>query len=284
VSLFSSILIPLDGSPAAARGVGCATWLAARLSARLHVLSTTPHVLPAREELARLQIAEEHWPLVELHQGPAYAEASIVAAIIEHRAELVVTSAAATDVPELLDDVTRSVIEQTAARVLLLPPAYHEVLPWERALVPLSGGSESDDALVLAVRLAGAIDLTVYVAHVAEAATEATETLAAQARYSDALHHEYRSRWEELVVRALSRGDCRRVKHTALGSGDIASELLRRIEVDRIDVLIVGWHGQLATGRARILKQLISTTRTPMLLVRSSPHPEFRLEVGEVLE
>jgi beta-phosphoglucomutase family hydrolase len=59
MSLFPSILVPLDGSRLAARSLGCATWLAARLGARLHILSATPQVRPAREELARRQVAEE---------------------------------------------------------------------------------------------------------------------------------------------------------------------------------------------------------------------------------
>lgn len=104
-------------------------------------------------------------------------------------------------------------------------------------LVPLA-----DEALVLAVRLATAVDLTVHVAHVAEARAK-DETLAVQARYSDALHHEYRDRLEELIARAipaLTRDDCRRVRSAALGSGDVADELLRRMELDRISVLVVG--------------------------------------------
>lgn len=295
MSLFRSILVPLDGSRTAARSLGCATWLASRLGARLHVLSATPRVLPARDALARLQIAEEHWPLVELHQAEAYPEDSIMAAIVEHDVGLVVMTArgatveqaggSALDTAKILGHVTHAVIERSPVPVLLLPPAYQEVLPWERALVPLSGGDESDAALVLAVPVATAIDLTVYVAHVAEPRGEG-ETLATQARYADALHHEYRDRVEELVARAipaLTREQCRRIRSTALSSGDIAGELLRRMQLDQINVLVVGWHGQFATGRARILKQLIPAVQTPVLLARSVAPPRFRLEVGEAL-
>jgi len=296
VSLCSSILVPLDGSHVAVRSLGCATWLASRLGARLHILSATSRALPARDELARLHIPEKHWPLVELHQADAYPEEAILAAILEHDVGLVAmttrgatveeANGSTTDTRKILGHVTHAVIERSPVPVLLLPPTCCEVLPWERALVPLSGGSESDEALVLAVRLATAIDLTVHVAHVAEARVE-DETLAAQARYSDALHHEYRDRLDELVARAipaLTRDDCRRIRSAALGSGDIASELLKRIEIDRISVLVVGWHGQFATGRARILKQLIPVVPIPVLLVRSMARPQFRLEVGESLE
>lgn len=296
MSLFSSILVPLDGSRIAARSLGCATWLASRLGARLHILCATPCALSARDELARLHIPEEQWPLVELHQAPVYPEESIIAAIAEHDVGLVVMTARGAaaeepkglhvDMSKLLGHVTQAVIERSAVPVLLLPPEYREVLPWERALVPLSGGSESDDALVIAVRLAAAVDLTVHVAHVTKARADA-DALAAQARYSDALHHEYRDRLEELVARAtpmLARDDCRRVRSAALGSGDVASELIQRIELDRISLLVIGWHGQFATGRARVLKQLIPVVRTPVLLARSAPRARFQLQVGEAFE
>jgi nucleotide-binding universal stress UspA family protein len=88
MSVFASIPVPLDGSGLAARSLGCATWLAARLGAQLHILSATPHELPARAELARLRVPEEHWPLVRLHQASAYPESAILAALAppSHRA------------------------------------------------------------------------------------------------------------------------------------------------------------------------------------------------------
>jgi alpha,alpha-trehalose phosphorylase len=53
----------------AARALGCAVWLAARLGARLHILSATPQERPAREELTRLKVPGAHWPLITLHQA-----------------------------------------------------------------------------------------------------------------------------------------------------------------------------------------------------------------------
>ena len=41
MTMFSSLLVPLDGSPMAARSFECAAWLAQRLEARLHVLTAT---------------------------------------------------------------------------------------------------------------------------------------------------------------------------------------------------------------------------------------------------
>lgn len=292
MKLLPSILVPLDGSHTAARSLGCATWLASRSGARLHILSATSRELPAREELARLHVAGEHWPLVELHQAPAYPEGAILEAIADYDARLVVMPARGAaaeerasrvdEIPKLLGHVTEAVIERCSVPVLLLPPDYREELPWKRVLVPVSGGGESDEALALAVGIAGALDLDVHVAHVADAALR--DELAARTRYSDALHHEYCAQLEELVARAiatLSRDDCRRVRSIALGHGDVADELVRLMECERVSVLVIGWHGRFATGRARVLKKLIPLVTTPVLLVRAAAPSTFRLKVGE---
>lgn len=295
-SLFPSILVPLDGSHIAAQSLGCATWLASRLGARLHILSATSQELPAREELARLKVPEAYWPLVTLHQAPVYPAEAILAAVARHDVRLVVMTSrgetaetAATDEPvpsKIIGKVTRAIIERSAAPVLLLPPNYREALPWERALVPMSGETEVDEALVLAVRLADALDLEVHAVHVADS-DAGDESLSVRARYADALHHEYPRQLEELVSRALPQcapEECRRVVDIALCRGDVAAELLKLIERKRISVIVVGWHGRFLTGRARVLTELIQATANPVLLVKPELRTPLRLKVGEEIE
>jgi len=296
MSPFPCILVPLDGSRVAARGLGCATWLAARLGSRLHILSATPKERPAREELARLQVPEAHWPLVTLHQAPAYPEDAILAAVVRHDVSLVVMSAvgetaeaataAAADSAGVVGHVPRAVLERSEVPVLLLPPAYRETLPWERLLVPVSGEPAGDEALALAVRLANALALEVHVAHVADADT-GDESLAARARYADAIHHEYPSQLEELVTRALphcgpAQTGC--IADIALCRGDVAAELLGLIERKRVSVLVTGWHGRLSPGHARVLKRLIRAITSPVLLVKRPLRTPFRVKVGEEIE
>jgi nucleotide-binding universal stress UspA family protein len=296
MSVFASILVPLDGSRIAARSLGCATWLAARLEARLHILTATPCERPAREELARLLVPEAHWPLVTLHQAPAYPEDAILTAIARHGIELVVMTACgqtaetpaarARDAAPVVGHVTRSIMERSPAPVLLLPPHYHEALPWERVLVPVSGETEADEALALAMRLAQALDLSVHVAHVA-APDASDESLAARSRYADALHHEYPRQLEELVSRALPCGapeERRRIADIALCCGDVATELLGLIERTPVSLLAIGWRGRFMTGHARVLRRLIQAITSPVLLVKPPVRMPFQLKVGEQIE
>jgi nucleotide-binding universal stress UspA family protein len=296
MSPFSSILVPLDGSRVAARSLGCATWLATRLGARLHILSATPWERPAREELTRLQVPEEHWPLVTLHQAPAYPEDAILAAVARHDVSLVVMSAVGetaeagpaldADSAGVVGHVVRTILERSLVPVLLLPPAYREVLPWERLLVPVSGEPEGDEALALAVRLANALGLEVHVAHVA-GADAGDESLAARARYADAIHHEYPRQLQELVARALPHcgaEESRCIVDVALCHGHVAGELLGLIERKRVSVLVTGWHGRLSPGHARVLKHLIRAISSPVLLVKRTVRMPFRLKVGEEIE
>lgn len=296
MSLFRSILVPLDGSRIAARSLGCAAWLATRLGARLHILSATPHERPAREALTILQVPEAQWPLITLHQVPAYPEEAILEAVARYEVSLVIVTATGegAEVPALpprdadlvVGHVTRAVIERSPAPVLLLPPAYREALPWERVLVPVSGEPAADGALALGVRLADTLDLEVHVAHVAEADT-GDEGLAARARYADALHHEYPRQLEELVARALpecSPSECRRVTDLALCHGDVTAELVELIERRGISLLVVGWLGRFMMGRARVVKHLVQVITQPILLVKPEPRKPFRLKVGEDIE
>lgn len=297
MSLFPSVLVPLDGSRIAARSLGCATWLTQRLGAKLHILSATPHALPAREALAQLQVPKEYWPHIMLHQAPEFPSEAILEAIKRHAVRMLVISArgeaAETDVSgqdvdplKIVGHVTHSVIEQSPIPVLLLPPRYQESLPWKSLLVPTSGEAAGDQAVALAARLAAALDIKARVAHVTdgEAMDAGIEGLA---RYADAVHHEYPRLLEEFVTRALpqcSHAECACIEGISLCRGDVVSELGKLIREGGASVLIIGWHGQFMTGHARVLKQLLLNITGPVLLVKAPPAMPFRLKVGEELD
>jgi nucleotide-binding universal stress UspA family protein len=291
MSPFSAILVPLDGSPMALRSLGCTTWLASRLGAQLHILNVG-EPLPEGEALERLGVPEKYRALFELHQVQGAAGEEILAAVEGYGTDLIVitargesAAAGAPDVLKVVGHVTREVIEDTHVPVLLLPPTYEESLPWRSALVPISGDPATDESLTLALRLAHALDLGVTVAHVADSA-RAGGRGEARTGPSDEVHHEYPQMLNEFVARACalcSAEERRRITGFHLCQGDVAQELLHLTETERVDLLVVGWHGRFLTGYAEVLKTLIWQARRAVLLVKPRPRDVFRLKVGETL-
>ena len=146
MSRFASILLPLDGSSEAAKGAGCALWLANATGATLHVLNATAHPLSAGDALARLRAAgAQGAACVVVHQPPGSAEAAVLEEIAAHRIDLVVMSARGEStqanhaLSHRLGPVARAVVEHSPAPVILLPAHYRESLPWTSMLAASSG-------------------------------------------------------------------------------------------------------------------------------------------------
>jgi nucleotide-binding universal stress UspA family protein len=291
MSPFSAMLVPLDGSPMALRSLGCTTWLASRLGAQVHLLNVGAP-LPRSEALARLGVPEKYRTLFELRQVQGETVKEILMAVERYGIDLIVMTARGEsagagppDGRKVVGHVTREVIEDTPVPVLLLPPAYAESLPWRSALVPISGDPATDTALTLALRLAHALDLAVTIAHVADSARSGGggETGTGP---SDEAHHEYAQLLNEFVARACplcTAEERRRITGFHLCRGDVAQELLHLMAHERINLLVVGWHGQFMTGHAQVLKMLLWQARCAVLLVKPPPRNGFRLKVGAAL-
>lgn len=288
MSLIASILVPLDGSAQAARGLGVGSWLATRLGARLHVLNAGT-AEPRPELLARLKVPEKYHAVIELHQAEGEAAKAILAALVPLHVGLLVISgygetspSAAPDPSHVLGHVSRQVIEDCRIPVLVLPPAYEELLPWHSLLVALSGEAAKDEVLAFALQLAQALDVRVSVAHVVESGV----TAEAGTTIVDAPHHELAERLNELVACACptcSPQERSRIVDFHLAHGEVASELVQLTELKQTGALVVGWRGQFMQGRAQILKALMSRVRCPVLLMQPHPKAPFRLKVGEAL-
>src|SRR5690606_38561180 len=93
MSQFASLLLPLDGSEEAAKGAGCALWLAQALDATLHVLHAAAQPLPQDQALARLHLAGAPQARVVLHQATGNAGAAVREMIARHSVDLVAMSA-----------------------------------------------------------------------------------------------------------------------------------------------------------------------------------------------
>ena len=285
---FTSILLPLDSSPEAAKGCGCALWLAQMLGATLHVLHATRHPLPAADALARLHLAHAPSARVVVHQIPGDAEAAVLEEIAAHRIDLVVMTArgesASADVAlsHRLGSVAQAVIERSPVPVVLLPARYRESLPWTSRRAAASGEAAADQALDAAVRLAAALRLKVTVVH-SEDNLPGTGAASLGASYADAPHHEYPKRLERLVGRGLAgctveEAHC--VHEVLLRRGEPASVLLEQAARLGSSVLVLGWHGALSNGRALVFKRLMEQAECALLIVRGTERSRAQLKVG----
>lgn len=283
---FRSLLLPLDGSPEAAKAAGCALWLAERLGATLHVLHATAQPLPGPEALARLRLPQAERAHVVVHQLPENAEAAVLDAVAEHAVELVVMSArgesasAGAALEERLGSVARAVIEASPVPVVLLPARYRETLPWSSMLAAASGEPAADRALEAAAQLAAALELRVQVMHSGDGPS-------GTGAYADAPHHEYGRRLQEMVERGLAgctSEEARCVHEVLLRRGNPAAALLEHVSREGTSVLALGWHGALSSGRAPVLKRLLEEAPCALLLVRSPETSPARLKVGEEID
>jgi nucleotide-binding universal stress UspA family protein len=292
VSAFGSILLPLDGSPEAAKAVGCALWLAQALSATLHVLHATAQPLSGGDALARLHVpGDAQRARVVFHQLVEEPQAAVLDAISIHGVDLVVMSArgasasAGLELHQHLGTVAQSVLERSPVPVLLLPAHYREALPWRSMLAAASGEPSADQTLESAVRLAAELQLELTIVHCEDGPPDTGR--AALGAYADAPHHEYPRRLAEIAERGLAdstaeaaRCGCRIVLHR----GDPAAVLLQEATRLRSSVLALGWHGALATGRALILKRLLGEAKCALLLMRAAERSTARLKLGEEID
>lgn len=288
---FASLLLPLDGSPEAAKGAGCALWLTEALGATLHVLHAAAQPLPGHEALARLHVPGAQRAQVVLHQLPENADAAVLEAITTYGVDLVVMSArgesasAGLKLSQRLGTVAQTVIEQSPVPVLLLPVRYREVLPWTSMLAAVSGETAADQALEAATQLAAVLQLKVTVVHVEDGpCAPGSMPLGA---YADAAHHEYPRRIEEMVERGLfgcTPDERHGIDEVLLRRGEPAQVLLDQAARHDSSLLALGWHGALGTGHALVLKRLLEEAECALLLVRKAKGSTARLKVGEEID
>jgi len=274
MSRFDTILVPHDGSPEAAKAMGCATWLAERLDASLHVLSPGEVGIEGR---------------VVMHATVGEPEAAVLEEIRAREVKLVVMTArgasacAGVEPMRPLGRVAQAIIERTPVPVLLLPLHYVAALPWRAMLAAASGERAADEALDVAVELANALGLAVTVAH----CEDERSPRAPLGVYADAAHHEFPRRLEELVSRGLlgrAPGEQGCIHEVLLCRGDPANELLALLRKRPASVLALGWHGTLAAKRAPVLRRLLEEADCPLLVVRRAELARARLKVGAELD
>jgi nucleotide-binding universal stress UspA family protein len=287
---YMSLLLPLDGSLEAAKGAGCALWLAETFGADLHVLHAATQSYPAHASLVNLHVPASLHAHVILHQITDSAATAVLDAITNLNIDLVIMSShgesvsTGHDLPHYLGSTALAVLERTPVPVLLLPLHYRETLPWKSILVAASGEVAADQALETASHLAAILKVRVTVVHVEDGPVAETRPLGT---YSDSTHYEYPYRMQEMVERGLATctpSECGCVEGSVLRRGDPATVLLRELSERKSNVLALGWHGAFNTGHAAVLKHLLEQSECALLLLRTGECTKARLKVGREMD
>jgi nucleotide-binding universal stress UspA family protein len=105
--------------------------------------------------------------------------------------------------------------------------------------------------------------------------------------YADAPHHEYPQRLHEMIDRAVAactKQECACLAEVMLCRGEMEREIIQLVERHRVDVLVLGWHGSLASGHATRVKHLLAAVHCAVLFVKPPAGAHFLLRVGDALE
>lgn len=148
------------------------------------------------------------------------------------------------------------VIPRVARPLLVVPDrASSEAGRPRRVLAPLDGmASTAASIRAMAERLVAA-GAEVAAIHVFEPATVPA--------FWDQAAHSHRSWTAEFLRRNLPTA-----RDLGLRRGDPATEVLAEVAGGGIDALLLGWSQDLSEGRAKIVREALTTGRVPVLLVR----------------
>lgn len=269
------VVVAWDGSPAAAAAFPVARILGTQLGIRVEIL----HFLPegASDQAIRAAVREHGLDGLEesrLHIRSGDPVTGILRAAGDTGVQLVVltTHGRAIEERPRLGRVAKKVIARTTAPVLLVrpeaPPVQRKL---ERLLVPVDGTPRTATALqpatVLAARLGARIDL-LYVAPPASDLPRERGSIAAP-RYVDQKQHEWPGWAEEVVERlAVCCASCppEVPVEMYLAYGDIGAEIERFAIEHKSDAVVLVRRSRLQTGRARILRAVISRAPCPILI------------------
>jgi nucleotide-binding universal stress UspA family protein len=141
--------------------------------------------------------------------------------------------------------------------LVVVPPDAREPERIDRILVPLDGSLESAAAVSTTIELARASGIEVVVLHVRDEA--------GLHPFSDQLHHEGPAWVEEFLARF-----CPVPAHEVeveLRIGVPEEEVGRVARETGADLIALGWSQELATGRAAVVRAMLSSSTVPVLLI-----------------
>ncbi|MDA1256919.1 MAG: universal stress protein [Chloroflexi bacterium] len=288
------ILLPLDGSTAAASIVPYIERLAGMLGARINLLgvipeppsdmpsdvtgSAHPGVVMQYLEVIKRQL-EEHDIRAEVEVQEGQATAEILACAKARHCGLIALSTRGRSAtgPNLLGITTDRVIRSSPAPVLVIPPdedggARAPAGGLKTVIVGLDGSETAATSLAPARQIARALNVEIVVVR----ATPPVDSLGGAATYFDSVSHHAEQYVKRVAERLTAEGFSAR---TVVGSLS-AQEQLLRVADDSEEPLIIlstrGWSNRADWQLGSVTDRVVRTARHPALIIP----PAGRSEVG----
>jgi nucleotide-binding universal stress UspA family protein len=274
-----SVIVPLDGTVAATRVLPVARRIATNESAELYIVNAGPTVTDPRQKLKELGVGPGalRGAILEQNSGDP---AEVIRQSVRSKPGPILVMCTHTNAQRVAGEfgsTTRAVICGCSAPVLLIPPdrSYDE---WEakRVLFPHDGTPQSAVGIGRAFYSAYEIVAEPLVLHVStrakSAASPAPGTFASP-RYLDQWQHEIPSWTREFMERlgALARPPSPVKLQLFMAAGDPAVEILRFAREQKVDLIVLTWHGRWEPGRAQTMRKVVAESFCPVLLLRVLP-------------
>jgi nucleotide-binding universal stress UspA family protein len=274
-----TVLLALDGSPAAATALPLARAVAGQLGATVEILHVAGEQRPDPDLWQRLHVELRPGEVVQTRSHTGEPASAILQAARAPGVDVVVltTHGRVVEPGRSLGRVAQAVIAHTTAPVLLVRPEAVESAASPRAalrrlLLPLDGTPATSTALrpaiELACRLGASVDL-LYVASADEVSANEPGSIGAP-RYVDQPQHEWPA-WADRVISHLSACLGGRPEGLSmqvfLVAGHIADEIARFAAEHQSDAIVLVRRSHLEVGRARVLRAVLDRTPCPVLLV-----------------
>jgi nucleotide-binding universal stress UspA family protein len=302
--MLTTIIVPLDGSDFATRGVPYATALARSSGAKLVLVRVLAHRTPgsAVDELeaihATLNLDAEairadglHVDTIVRRVHPIQADdvaREIAEVADEQQAELIVMSTHGRSGLGrwVYGSVADSVLRQSTVPVLLVSPHVNSPLPNDRRLrilVPLDGSDLAEEAILTADLLAGTLDTELTLLQVVDLPSYPLHYLPLDLDTEIGAARQYL----ESQVDRLHAQNKRVTARTTIGTSSwMVAQVAHEIEAD---IVVMATHGRTGLDRL-VLGSVASATlqraEVPVLLVRPGVmlHSDSQRDVAQALE
>ena len=280
--LNKSVLVALDGSPAAKTALPVARAIAKQIHARLTILHVAPTKIPDATRRRRLDLGTENLEEVDLHIHQGDAAAGILRMIDDPRVFLTVLTTHGRRIEQgrALGRVAEAVIAATSRPILLVRPEAGEPYAASMSLVrcmlfPLDGTPTTASGFEPVTHLASTLQASVDVLYVANPGQQrpSESGSVSMPSYVDQPQHEW-PEWASEVMERLEA--CARCPEDVpvrvyLAYGNVEDEIIRFAVAHHEDVIALVRRSHMEPGRAHVLRAVLNRTPCPVLLTGASP-------------